>query len=111
VAQAGVLDLRLASELRLSRGVVHRLLGGSPQQVPERYAEASPVQRLPLGVPMLLVHGERDDTVPPTMSEQFAGAARAAGDRVELALVPGEGHYGHLDPANPLWRRVLDWLE
>jgi acetyl esterase/lipase len=111
VAQAGVLDLRLASELRLSRSIVHRLLGGSPQQVPERYAAASPIQRVPLGVPVLLTHGERDDTVPPVMSEQFAGAARAAGDQVKLVLVPGQGHFGHLDPTGPLWAPVVKWLD
>lgn len=110
VAQAGVLDLRLASELRLSRGVVHRLLGGTPQSVPERYAAASPIQRVPLGVPILLIHGERDDTVPPVMSEEFAGAARAAGDDVELVLVPGQGHFGHIDPRSPLWAPVVGWL-
>jgi len=110
VAQAGVVDLRLASELRLSRGVVHRLLGGTPAMVPERYAAASPAERLPLRVPALLVHGEADETVPAVMSERFAAAARAAGDRVELALVPGEGHLGHLDPAGRLWAAVLAWL-
>jgi acetyl esterase/lipase len=110
VAQAGVLDLRLASELGLSRGVVHRFLGGTPGAVPERYAAASPAQRLPLGVPALLTHGDRDDVVPSLMSERFAVAARAAGDDVELALAPGEDHDGHLDPANPLWRAVIEWI-
>ncbi len=110
VAQAGVVDLRLASELRLSDGVVHRFLGGTPDEVPERYAAASPAERLPLGVPVLLVHGADDETVPPLMSERFAAAAGAAGDRVELELVAGEGHMGHLDPANPLWAPVAAWL-
>jgi acetyl esterase/lipase len=110
VSQAGVVDLRLASELRLSRGVVHRFLGGSPEAVPERYAAASPAERLPLGVPALLVHGTADTAVPPVMSERFAVAAQAAGDRVELALVPGEEHVGHLDPAGRLWAPVIAWL-
>jgi acetyl esterase/lipase len=110
VVQAGVVDLRLASELRLSNGVVHRLLGGAPGEVPERYASASPAERLPLGVPALLTHGGRDDIVPPVMSERFADAARAAGDDVELVLEPGEGHYGHLKPDNPMWRAVTAWM-
>ena len=110
VAQAGVVDLRFASELRLSRAVVHRLLGGTPDSVPERYAAASPAERLPLGVPALLTHGGRDEIVPPSMSERFAAAARAAGDHVELVLEPEEDHFGHLDPANPLWRAVTSWI-
>ena len=110
VAQAGVVDLRLASELGLSQGIVHRLLGGTPAEVPERYAAASPAERLPLGVPALLTHGGRDETVPPAMSAGFAAAARAAGDDVELALVPDAGHMGHLDPAGPLWQAVVAWI-
>ena len=110
VAQAGVVDLRLASELRLSNGVVQRFLGGAPGDVPERYAHASPAERLPLRVPALLTHGGRDDIVPPVMSERFADAARAAGDEVELVVEPAEDHYGHLDPGNALWRQVTAWL-
>ena len=110
VAQAGVVDLRLASELGLSRGVVNRFLGGAPAIVPERCAAASPAERLPLGVPALLTHGGRDDIVPPVMSERFAAAARAAGDEVELVVVPDEGHFGHLDVENSLWRAVTEWI-
>jgi acetyl esterase/lipase len=110
VAQAGVLDLRMASALALSDGVVDELLGGSPAEQPERYALASPAERLPLGVPALVTHGERDDTVPVAISASFAAAARAAGDDVELVVAPGEDHFGHLDPRNPLWAAVTAWL-
>ena len=111
VAQAGVLDLRLASELALSDGVVHRLLGGTPAQVADRYAAASPAERLPLGVPILLVHGGRDTVVPPAMSEAFAAAARAAGDEVELVVLEDEEHMGHIVALNPLWKAVTRWLD
>jgi acetyl esterase/lipase len=105
VAQAGVVDLRLASELRLSGAVVHRLLGGTPDAVPERYAAASPAARLPLGVPALLTHGGKDDIVPPAMSEEFAAASGC-----ELFIAADEDHFGHLDPKNPLWQAVVEWL-
>ena len=26
-------------------------------------------------------------------------------------IEPDEDHFGHLDPENPLWRAVIDWLE
>ena len=52
VSQAGVLDLRRASELNLSDGVVERFLKGAPT------ALASPIERLPLGVPALLTHAD-----------------------------------------------------
>jgi acetyl esterase/lipase len=106
VSQAGVVDLGLAWELRLSDGVVERLLGGDR----ELLALASPAERLPLGVPVLLTHGGRDDIVPPVLSERFLAAARAAGDACELHLEPAEDHFGHIDPANPLWAAVVQWL-
>jgi acetyl esterase/lipase len=105
VSQAGVLDLERAWEWRLSNGVVRRLLGGTPEQYPERYAAASPAARLPLGVPALLTHGGKDDTVPPAMSEAFQQSTGC-----DLFVAPEEDHYGHLDPKNVLWRAVIDWL-
>ena len=66
VSQAGVLDLERARELRLSNGVVERFLKGQPTDV------ASPIERLPLGVPALLTHGGRDDIVPVEICERFA---------------------------------------
>jgi len=99
VAQAGVLDLQRARELRLSDGIVDRFLGDHPTRV------ASPIERLPLGVPALLTHGALDDDVPLEISERFAAVSDA-----RLVAEPDEGHYGHLDPANPLWRAVIEWL-
>ena len=48
----------------LGGGACQALLGGEPDDVPERYAVASPAALLPLGVPQLLVHGARDDARP-----------------------------------------------
>ena len=109
-AQAGVVDLRLADELGLSQGVVGDLLGGGPDRFAARYALASPAELVPLGVPVLLTHGGRDDIVPPSVSEAFAVAALAAGDEVELVMLEDEDHFGHIDPANPLWAAVVEWL-
>jgi acetyl esterase/lipase len=91
VSQAGVLDTKRAFELRLSDGVA------------EHFLAASPIEHLP-SVPGLLVHGTRDDIVPLELSEAFAAASGA-----ELAVFD-EDHFGHLDPANPMWRAVIAWL-
>jgi acetyl esterase/lipase len=99
VSQAGVLDLQRAWELRLSNGVVERFLKGGPTAV------ASPIERLPLGVPALLTHGGKDDIVPVEISQRFAEASGAT-----LIVEPDEDHFGHLDPENPLWKAVLAWL-
>ncbi len=110
VAQAGVVDLRLAWELRLSGGVVGELLRCAPEELPERYALASPAERVPVGIPVLLTHGGRDEIVPPAVSRAYADAAREAGDEVELVELASEDHFGHIDPANPLWAAVVRWL-
>jgi dipeptidyl aminopeptidase/acylaminoacyl peptidase len=107
VCQAGVVDLEAAWERRLSGGVVRRLLDGTPAELPERYALASPIRRLPAGIPMLAVHGALDDTVPVDFSRAFA---RAAGGECDLVVVDGEGHYEHLQPGSRAWGAVLEWL-
>ncbi|HVF79130.1 MAG TPA: alpha/beta fold hydrolase [Solirubrobacteraceae bacterium] len=110
VGQAAVCDLRAAHAARAGNGVVRRLMGGSPKRVPERYDLASPVARLPIGVPVLLVHGERDNVVKPLQSIDYARSARAGGDEVTLIVRPREGHFEHLDPASGAWNDVVRWL-
>jgi acetyl esterase/lipase len=105
VAQAGVLDLRLAWELRLSRGAVAELLGAPPDVVPERLAAASPLERLPLRARTLLTHGALDEDVPIRMSVEFQQASGA-----ELHVDPAAGHMEHLDPRSGLWQAVTAWL-
>ena len=105
VSQAGALDLDELWRLGTSDGVVGELLGGGPDDVPERFDAASPARQLPLSVPVLLVHGELDEDVPVHISREFAAAAGC-----ELAVFDDEGHYEHLDPSSKSWRAVLDWL-
>ncbi len=110
VSQAGALDLDELSRLGTSENVVNQLLAGTPEEVPHRYARASPRRRLPIGVPLLLVHGERDDDVPVHISREFAAAAREAGDDCELVIVDDESHYEHLEPGSRCWKAVVEWL-
>jgi pimeloyl-ACP methyl ester carboxylesterase len=110
VSQAGALDLDELSRLGTSGNVVNQLLAGTPEEVPHRYAEASPRRRLPVGVPLLLVHGERDDDVPVHISREFAAAATEAGDACELVVIDDESHYEHLEPGSRCWGAVTEWL-
>ena len=109
VLQAGVLDLAAADEQRLGNGAVRAFLGGAAEQVPERYSAADPVRLLPTGAAVLCVHGAADDVVPVEQSERYATAATAAGDRVELRVVPGD-HMAMIDPASLAWATARDWL-
>jgi acetyl esterase/lipase len=104
VAQAAVSNLTVAGE------PVWEFLGGTPQEVPERYDFADPMRLLPLGVPVLLVHGAEDATVPVRRSREYAAAARAAGDDVTLVEpVPG-GHRIHPDPRSEAWHIAAEWV-
>jgi len=107
VSLAGVLDLRRGLELQLSEGAVRDLLGGSPGDVPQRYADASPIELLPTGVPHLLLHGDEDDIVPVEISERYHEAALAAGEDVALLTLSGTGHFGLIDPGSVVWPEVL----
>jgi acetyl esterase/lipase len=87
------------------------LLGGTPAEVPERYAECNPIEMLPVAIPVLLVHGAGDATIPVERSREYAEAARAAGDDVELVQPHPGGHRSHVDPRTPSWRAAVEWLE
>jgi pimeloyl-ACP methyl ester carboxylesterase len=108
VSQAGVADLRQAARLGLSRRAAVSLLGGCPDERPDRYDVASPIERLPLGVPQLLVHGDADDAVPISIARRYA---ERAGGECELVELPGCGHFEHLDPSSDAWLAVARWLE
>jgi acetyl esterase/lipase len=108
VSQAGVLDLADAERRGVGNGAQADLLGGGPDEVPDRYALASPVERLPIGVPVVCVHGTADVNVPIRQSERFVAAAGAT---AELVTLPGVEHFAVIDPATEAWRACRDGLE
>jgi 3-dehydroquinate dehydratase type II len=97
----GVADLEAAAEDRLGEGAAAAFLAGAAP------AHASPLGRLPLGVPLLVAHGREDDRVPVSQAQRFAAAAAAAGDRVELVMSDG-GHFEFLEASEPMWRAVAE---
>lgn len=90
--------------------VVHWLLGGSPDRVAERYAQASPAALLPFGIPQVLIVGEADAIMPESSRQAYAAVARTAGDRVEVQVVPHAGHFELIAPGSTAWANVRDSL-
>lgn len=100
---AGVFDLSLAATAGHD-GFVRSLLGGMPEDHPDRYRIASPIEHLPVGSAVTAVHGTEDRTVDPIQSRSYVDAALAAGDPARLHLLEGVGHgdFGNVD--SPAWQ-------
>jgi acetyl esterase/lipase len=105
VSQAGVLDLAVAAGTGVGRGAVVDLLGGTPDERPDRYRHADPIAHVPLAVPVLCVHARADDSVPFAQSTAYVAAATAAGGEAAVREVPGD-HFSLIDPADPGWAGV-----
>ena len=108
VPLAGVVDLRLCWRMKLSNGIVEELMGGSPEDVPGRYATASPGDLLPLGVKQVLIHGTADPNVPYEISDLYVSRAKALGDDAELVTLKGTGHFEVIDPMSKEWPVVRE---
>jgi acetyl esterase/lipase len=103
LAQAAVCDLERAGRVAVA------LLGGDSASVPDRWAQADPMRRIPLDVPVALVHGVRDGTVEVQRSREYAAAAAAAGAPVTLIETQGD-HRELIDPGSASWRAAVEWL-
>jgi acetyl esterase/lipase len=103
-------DLHAAATRSLCGTAVHELLGGLPDEQPQRYRQASPAALLPLGVPQLHLVGEHDTIVPPDYLAELVAQARAAGDEARLSVLAGIGHFDLAVPAAPMWAAELEAL-
>ena len=106
VSLAGVAVLKRAWDLHLSNNVVGDFMGGSPVERPDEYRRASPIERVPLGTPSRLIHGDADEVVPFEISERFVEAASKAGDDSKLIRLKGADHFSAIDPRSPEWATV-----
>jgi acetyl esterase/lipase len=112
VSLAGIADLRAFYEY--GQGPCgnrqERLMGGPPEAHPERYAVASPSERLPLGVPQVLLWGALDRVVPQELFEAYESAAREAGDRVESITVEGAAHHEFGAPRGRAYQAIVSGI-
>lgn len=111
ISLAGVNDLELCSQLHLGNDAASELLGGTFDEVPERYVAASPAAMLPLGIPQVLVHGTKDESVPITMSQVYFAAAQAAGDPMRLITLPDEDHFVVINVKSQAWQQIVEAIE
>jgi acetyl esterase/lipase len=110
LALAPAVDLVRMQQTGVGDGAAADLLDGEPDAVPDRYGQADPYKNLPIGVPLVVVHGRRDDVVPFELGSDLATEALAAGDEARLVDLPEIEHYGLIDPSSPAWPAVCEGL-
>ena len=89
-----------------SEPVIVPLIGGTPAQFPERYADVDPGRRLPLGVRQGFVPSTLADTLTP-----YIAAARAAGDPVAVYTPAEPKHFRIINPERDEGRQTLRLIE
>ncbi|MFT7458407.1 MAG: acetyl esterase/lipase [Planctomycetota bacterium] len=109
----GVLGLAPAPDLAylhkegVCGDVIDKLMGGSPEEFPERYALGSATELVPLGLPQILVVGRHDESWKP-VAHRYYQIAKAANDNVQLIEAAESGHFEMIDPDSSTWSMVLD---
>ncbi len=106
----GVVSLAGISDLKKYRpncdDSVNNLLGGAPEQFAERYQQTSPLELLPLKVPLRLIHGKLDRIVPIELGREFEAAAKQKGDNVTLTTLEATGHFDLISPVSTVWTTI-----
>jgi acetyl esterase/lipase len=108
----GAIAIGAPTDLRalVESGNVHAMAITSGAGGDERWEKTSPVEMVPLGVRLHIVHGSNDTTVDPASSRRFAEVAHQAGDDVTFELVNGDRHSAVLWPGSPSWAAVVEAL-
>jgi len=106
IALAPVACLRTAWQQRLGDGAVADFLGGSPDDLPDRYFFACP-SRHSTRVPRVLIHGTADDIVPLNVSQDYLTGRSAESGLVRLVELSGADHFDLIDPRSASWKIVL----
>ncbi len=89
------------------RPVVAPFIGGAPDERPERYVEASPIENLPFNVRQYLV---ASDALTLESADAYRARAAAAGERVEVLELPNGGHFDVIAPGSDSWAKVEPFL-
>ena len=99
-----VVDLAGETDLAMEGSAMYftEILGGTPDEVPDVYRDASPLVHVDEATaPFLILQGANDEAVPIAQSRQMAEALHDAGVEVIYGEFPGQGHLATAD-----WRLV-----
>jgi acetyl esterase/lipase len=110
VALAPVTDVERTHRENLGDNAAAEYFGASPDQAPDIYRSASPVQQPPFTTSTLILHGINDDRVPIAHSHAFMAAARSQASPVELREFTALSHLEAIDPLADHWAEALSWM-
>jgi dipeptidyl aminopeptidase/acylaminoacyl peptidase len=110
VALAPVTDLPRTHSENLGEGAVNGFIGDHAADLPTLLESYSPVHQLPLGKPVLLVHGSDDQRVPVDHSVEYCARAGNLGDSVDFWHLPHLDHLQAINPEGTHWPQVVEWM-
>jgi dienelactone hydrolase len=110
VCWEGVADLRLLDSLQGGSAAQRAWRAGSPLEVPEQWAAASPLTRADrIRTPLLLVYGQ--NSMGPTHGVAWFTVLRDHGVPCELVLYDGEGHlFSRPENKADMFARAVAWF-
>ena len=90
----GATDYEALHREEAFRDSIERALGGRPGEIPKVYRARSPTHNVEKlrQVPVLLIHGSKDEVIPPGHSRRLYEALSRAGGLVTYKEIPGVGH-------------------
>jgi acetyl esterase/lipase len=106
IVLAGAIDLTEGDRRNEGDGAVSQFLGGGPTEVPDRFAAADPALIGTSPVPVVVIHGEKDEAVHIEIARGYA--AKTGATLIELQ---GVTHMEVVDPESAAWQRMLAELK
>lgn len=106
VSLAGPPDLRgMVERTKAVCGgdVINTLLGGSLDEVPNHYRNASPATLLPSNVAQIVIHGSDDPAIPPELGQAYVEAGKSVGESIGFISIPNAAHFEMIAPWTASW--------
>ena len=89
VLKSGIYDLFGFAE----GSAIAQIMGGTREEMPERYREGSLLHRVRAGMPpVLIIHGDKDETCPVKAAVATCERLQSLGIASELVVLEGRGH-------------------
>lgn len=112
IALAPVTDVVRTYEDNLGEGAAIAFFKEKPANAKEIYQQASPIEQLPIGKPVLVIHGTADDRVPVAYARDYVQRSTQVGDDIDYVELKGVDHFQVIDPLLPVWQdHIQGWIK